>query len=61
MEATVVAHSVIGASVHDARIVAQMHVWKVGMIVTLNAVDFRRFPGIVVKTPRELLSSGAVI
>ncbi len=56
----VVAHSIIGVSVHDARIVAQMAVWKVGMIVTLNSADFRRFPGIVVQTPRGLLSSGAV-
>ena len=56
----VVAHSIIGASVHDARIVAQMGVWKIGMIVTLNSPDFRRFPGIVVQTPRELLVSAAM-
>ena len=55
----VVAHSIIGVSVHDARIVAQMAVWKVGQIVTLNTADFHRFPGIVVQTPRELLSSVA--
>jgi hypothetical protein len=57
----VVAHSIIGVSVHDARIVAQMTVWKVGTIVTLNPADFHRFPGIVVQTPSQLLSSGAVI
>ncbi len=56
----VVAHSIVGASVHDARIVAQMAVWKIGKIVTLNSADFRRFPGIDVQTPRELLSCGAV-
>ncbi|MGO9112199.1 MAG: type II toxin-antitoxin system VapC family toxin [Thermoguttaceae bacterium] len=57
----VVAYSIIGASVHDARIVAQRAAWKVGTIVTLNSADFRRFPGIVVYTPRDLLSSGGVI
>jgi predicted nucleic acid-binding protein len=56
----VVAHSIIGASVHDARIVAQMSVWGVRTIVTLNSADFHRFPGIMVQTPSELLSSGAV-
>ena len=56
----VVAHSIIGASVHDARIVAQMAVWKVGTIVTLNSADFHRFPSVVAHTPRELLSSATV-
>jgi predicted nucleic acid-binding protein len=56
----VVAHSITGVSVHDARIVAQMAVWDVPTIVTLNPADFKRFPGIVVQTPRELLSSGVV-
>jgi len=54
----VIAHSIIGVSVHDARIVAQMSLWRVRTIVTLNKADFHRFPGIVVKTPRELLSAG---
>jgi hypothetical protein len=54
----VVGHSIIGASVHDARIVAQMTVWKVDTTMTLNSADFRRFPGIVVQTPRDLLSAG---
>lgn len=46
-------------TVHDARIVAQMAVWNVGKILTLNAVDFRRYPGIVVQTPTELLAAGS--
>lgn len=53
----ILAHSVIGVSVHDARLVAQMAVWHVGTILTLNAADFRRYPGIAVYTPSELLKS----
>lgn len=53
----VIAHSVIGASVHDARIVAQMNIASAGTIITLNPADFRRYPGITVMTPRDLLST----
>lgn len=53
----VVAHSVMGVSVHDARVVAQMSVSRVPAILTLNPADFRRFPGIIVQTPAELLVS----
>jgi predicted nucleic acid-binding protein len=56
----VVAHSIIGVSVHDARIVAQMSVCQIGTIVTLNAADFRRFPGIIALTPLDLLASDTV-
>lgn len=52
------AHSITGVSVHDARIAAQMAVWRIGTIVTMNASDFRRYPGIVVQTPAELLAAG---
>ncbi|HTI51531.1 MAG TPA: PIN domain-containing protein, partial [Planctomycetaceae bacterium] len=38
----VAAYSVTGVSVHDARIAAQMVVWRVGTILTLNSADFRR-------------------
>ncbi|HEY3968790.1 MAG TPA: PIN domain-containing protein [Planctomycetaceae bacterium] len=55
----VTTHSVTGVSVHDARVVAQMVVWQVGEILTLNAADFRRYPGIVVQTPAELLTAGS--
>jgi len=41
----VVAHSVTGVSVHDARIAAQMSVWHVGTILTLNPSDFHRYSG----------------
>ncbi|MSR58665.1 MAG: PIN domain-containing protein [Planctomycetaceae bacterium] len=53
----VVSQSLIGVSVHDARIAAQMAVWQVGTILTLNPSDFRRFPGIAVLTPSELMAS----
>lgn len=35
-------------------------VWGVGTILTLNPADFRRFPGIVVLTPAEILSTGSI-
>ena len=54
----VVAHSVTGVSVHDARIAAQMSVWHVRTILTLNPSDFHRYSGIVVQTPADLLASG---
>jgi len=57
----VATHSVIGVSVHDARVVAQMLVWKVGSILTLNPADFRRYPGIVVQTPAELSVAGSIV
>jgi predicted nucleic acid-binding protein len=53
----VIAHSITGVSVHDARIVAQMAIANVGTLVTLNPADFRRYPGIMVMTPRDLLSA----
>jgi predicted nucleic acid-binding protein len=56
----VVAHSVMGVAVHDARIAAQMTVWGVQTILTLNPADFRRFPGIVVLTPAEFLKSDLI-
>ena len=39
-------HAVSGAQVHDARIVAAMHVHRVQRILTFNTRDFTRFPGI---------------
>jgi predicted nucleic acid-binding protein len=56
----VATHSVTGVSVHDARVVAQMLVWQVSTILTLNPADFLRYPGIVVQTPAELLASDSV-
>lgn len=41
-----VAHNVQGVQVHDARLVAAMNVNGVTQILTLNAKDFARYPGI---------------
>jgi predicted nucleic acid-binding protein len=54
---TVIAHSIVGVSVHDARIVAQMAIANVRSIVTLNPSDFRRYPGITVMTPQDVLAT----
>lgn len=53
----VTVHGVSGRSVHDARLVAQMLVSQVSTILTLNPVDFRRYPGISVVTPAEFIAA----
>lgn len=50
----VVRHGVSGVQVHDARLVAAMHVHGVRHILTLNADDFRRYEGIVVLHPENV-------
>ena len=47
----VVAHSVAGKQVHDTRLVAAMNVHKITHLLTFNADDFTRFPGIVIIDP----------
>jgi len=42
---------------HDARVVAAMHVHGIGNLLTLNVKDFRRFSGIAILSPEEVLSS----
>jgi predicted nucleic acid-binding protein len=49
------AHSVFGAQVHDARLVAAMLVHDVASILTLNKRDFMRYPGIAVEHPRDVV------
>ena len=56
----VATHSVVGVAVHDAHVVAQMAVWRVPAILTLNAGDYRRVPGIAVRTLAELLAAGSI-
>ena len=51
----VVAHSVLGVQVHDARLVAAMLVHGVAQILTLNDRDFARFPGIAAVHPRDVV------
>ena len=47
----VVDHGVVGVKVHDARLVAVMGTSNIQRIVTFNAADFIRFPGIDVMHP----------
>jgi predicted nucleic acid-binding protein len=47
----VLEHSVRGVQVHDARLVAVMHVHNVRHVLTLNVADFSRFSDIKVLHP----------
>ena len=47
-------HAVSGSQVHDARLVAAMHVHGVAHILTFNVRDFARYPGITVVHPQTL-------
>jgi predicted nucleic acid-binding protein len=49
-----VAHSVSGIQVHDARLVAAMHVHQVSHLLTFNTKDFVRYTGITVVHPRSI-------
>jgi predicted nucleic acid-binding protein len=51
----VVAFRVSGAKVHDARLVAAMHVHGVPRTVTFNERDFVRYTSIEARHPRALL------
>lgn len=50
----VVAHSVRGVQVHDARLVAAMYVHHVPNLLTLNVGDFRRYDNIRAMTPADV-------
>jgi predicted nucleic acid-binding protein len=51
----VLAEKVSGTQVHDARLVAAMLIHAIPNILTLNGKDFRRFTGIRVVSPDDLL------
>jgi predicted nucleic acid-binding protein len=51
----VVAHQVIGVSVHDAKLVAMMIVAGIQHVLTKNAVDFQHYPGLTVWSPDDIL------
>jgi predicted nucleic acid-binding protein len=53
----VVAHSVSGVQVHDARLVAAMRVHRVQHILTFNVKDFQRYLGITPVHPSEAASA----
>lgn len=50
----VVAHGILGKRVHDARIVALMHVHRVTHLLTFNTGDFPAELGVVAVSPNEL-------
>jgi len=51
----VVQQGVQGVQVHDARLVAWMHAYGITNILTLNAADFARYPGITPLSPQDVL------
>jgi predicted nucleic acid-binding protein len=53
----VVAHSVMGVQVHDARLVAAMLTHRITHLLTLDARDFSRYPGITAVHPVEIIHS----
>jgi predicted nucleic acid-binding protein len=50
----IVAHSVECVQVHDARIAASARVHRIGHVLTFNAVNFKRFSGIVALAPNQV-------
>lgn len=53
----VVAHQIVGVSVHDAKLVATMHSMNITCILTLNEADFRRYTGLLILTPEAVVHS----
>ncbi|MFZ3201339.1 MAG: type II toxin-antitoxin system VapC family toxin [Candidatus Acidiferrales bacterium] len=51
----VVAHSVSGVRVHDARIVAAMNIYGIRNLLTFNGPDFARYPGIHAVRPNDVV------
>lgn len=54
----VIAHSVSGVQVHDARLAAAMKIHAVTHLLTLNPADFTRYPHITLVHPGSLSYSG---
>jgi predicted nucleic acid-binding protein len=52
----IVAHAVMGVEIHDARLVATMNVHGLTHLLTINKNDFKRFPGITILTPDEVVN-----
>ncbi len=50
-----VAHSLVGVSVHDARLVATMNGYGTTHLITLNSFDFKRYAGLVVWQPTDVV------
>ena len=49
-------HRVVGAKVHDARLVAVMMVYGIASILTFNSVDFQRYSAINALLPASVLA-----
>jgi predicted nucleic acid-binding protein len=47
----VVAHSVSGKQVHDARIVAAMNIHQITQLITFNSDDFKRYSNLMLIDP----------
>jgi predicted nucleic acid-binding protein len=54
-EKLVLQHAISGKNAHDARVVAAMRVHGIPRLLTFNADDFKRFLGITVLTPADIL------
>ena len=52
-------HLVLGKNSHDARLVAAMELHAIPSILSFNAGDFRRYPGINVIDPVRLAEGSA--
>jgi len=50
----VVAHSLLGISVHDAKVVASMNIHGVTNLLTLNYGDFKRYTSINAVNPSDV-------
>jgi predicted nucleic acid-binding protein len=57
-ERLVTTHGVIGKSAHDARLAAAMVVHGLTHILSFNAADFARYPGITAVDPATVLAPG---
>jgi predicted nucleic acid-binding protein len=55
----VVSQGVSGVQVHDARLVAAMHIHRINHLLTLNLQDFRRYGDIVVISPSGVLRTSS--
>lgn len=53
----VTAHAVEGVQVHDTMLVAIMNVYGIANLLTFNKRDFKRFSGITVLTPADVIQS----
>jgi predicted nucleic acid-binding protein len=49
-----VTHAVTGVQVHDARLVAAMHVYRLTHLLTFNVADFGRYLAITPQHPQDV-------